>query len=911
MIKDTDKEQITKNIQYKFNTLLKECLDKVDQNLNPILFIYNKTNRTSFPQKIKNLKQIEENIKNLTTLEDEEHKLYFEEVSSDIGDYYIVVSIDIKTIQTYIEMNCIDSIIQYIIKQIHTYIEIDIKGLLEEIDNIEKCKHVLQELYDNKYDKYISYCKDTTKHEKYYKEYIQDKLIEIYTYKITGIELKSKIITHLNNISSIPYESKYIKNGKLAIFKSKRCIDEYIDNIEPLIIEFPKETRIEINDYKATRKVMQMSNENFIIISDGVYIYGISKTNEKINNLATIVTFNGYYSMTINIDKKNINFKYGNIINVSKVKEVTVNKAIESIESLFKNLTEYQKLNLTNIIEEIKKQKKGSMLIISKNASKEAERLKYQSTVIIPKEITEDIMKSISNIDGSIIIDENGICYAIGVIVDGVACKFGDKSRGARFNSAIKYINERKEEAVAIVISEDKMIDIIDKQKIEELEQQNKNGYIDYEKINNLYKYEVSNKELSYVKSITEEDLEEDLILLIDNTDNEILMSYKGIVYFKLNLAKKSAKYLKESIDILENKNIVSKNDEWDYYYLGINYMYLNNFLESEKNIIEAIKIDKSNKQFKFQLALLYLKQNNKEKFKLAETILEDLVNNHKYNSDKYSLSLLLYNLGVVYYKLMKYTECRDCINKAIALDSSDHLKYCYLGHANRKLEKFDEAKVNYKNAINLSVKVNSNYYTYLGHAYYESKDLENAIIYYEKACKHNIDEMYAHEALCHIYYYYNNFTKASEHLEHVVRLDPDNIDNIERLGNIYIKMEEYKKAKECYLNLTRLDDNKGYLFNNLAHIHKKLYEFKESFMNYNKAICLDNNNPEFYYNLSGAYIDAYVYHSIIGKTKKRYDKYLSKAKVNSLTAIRLSDEGSEFYIHSKRRLAEIEQYIK
>ena len=58
-------------------------------------------------------------------------------------------------------------------------------------------------------------------------------------------------------------------------------------------------------------------------------------------------------------------------------------------------------------------------------------------------------------------IDINCICYSFGVILDGIACiDKGDNSRGARYNSAIKYL-ESNPDSIIIIISEDGMIDVI------------------------------------------------------------------------------------------------------------------------------------------------------------------------------------------------------------------------------------------------------------------------------------------------------------------------------------------------------------------------------------------------------------------------------------------------------------------
>ena len=74
-----------------------------------------------------------------------------------------------------------------------------------------------------------------------------------------------------------------------------------------------------------------------------------------------------------------------------------------------------------------------------------------------------DIVNNIASIDGAIMMDTNCCCYGIGVILDGEAIIQGNSERGARYNSAINYIENRKkhgQDLVAVIISEDKTLDI-------------------------------------------------------------------------------------------------------------------------------------------------------------------------------------------------------------------------------------------------------------------------------------------------------------------------------------------------------------------------------------------------------------------------------------------------------------------
>jgi hypothetical protein len=103
------------------------------------------------------------------------------------------------------------------------------------------------------------------------------------------------------------------------------------------------------------------------------------------------------------------------------------------------------------------------MLVISDNAKAEAERLGKQSFSLKPLKLTVGIVQQITSIFGSVLIVKVGRCHAIGVILDGLATDKGDSSRGARYNSAIRYYEHfgTKHPTVLVIISEDGMINLI------------------------------------------------------------------------------------------------------------------------------------------------------------------------------------------------------------------------------------------------------------------------------------------------------------------------------------------------------------------------------------------------------------------------------------------------------------------
>ena len=70
-------------------------------------------------------------------------------------------------------------------------------------------------------------------------------------------------------------------------------------------------------------------------------------------------------------------------------------------------------------------------------------------------------------VDGAILVDPTGTCHAVGVILDGYASGKGDSSRGARFNSAVRYHETQSGECLVIIVSEDGMIDLIPRLRVD------------------------------------------------------------------------------------------------------------------------------------------------------------------------------------------------------------------------------------------------------------------------------------------------------------------------------------------------------------------------------------------------------------------------------------------------------------
>ena len=104
----------------------------------------------------------------------------------------------------------------------------------------------------------------------------------------------------------------------------------------------------------------------------------------------------------------------------------------------------------------------GTMLVILDEAAAEVERLAAQGLAIKPVELGTSTLAAVTSIDGAVVLAPDGQCHGVGVILDGLAVGgLGDSSRGARFNSALRYLAAHPRGCMIVIVSEDGMINVL------------------------------------------------------------------------------------------------------------------------------------------------------------------------------------------------------------------------------------------------------------------------------------------------------------------------------------------------------------------------------------------------------------------------------------------------------------------
>lgn len=319
----------------------------------------------------------------------------------------------------------------------------------------------------------------------------------------------NSLLEKMDDISCLTYENANPFGS--ILFMNNDVIAR--QSIIRFTITFTKEDRIRLEDAKRIRKLLELTNmdKDLYLIADEKEIYGLGEVNWNVQKsfLALRLDFTGLSKYTLVLvrteaepvssgklfieDEKKY---YRSDLSLIETKLVSVNfknprlgeegYSSEKFTYLLKNIfwenhvdndqVKNKIKRLDHIVRKAREQKHGTMVVITEplTAKEELSSLSKQSTLIEPGIINPEYIKFLTAIDGAIYFDTDGNCHAIGVILDGIAKKdIGNASRGARFNSAHRYLHklndDEQKKCVIVIISEDGMVDLIPESEHEDM----------------------------------------------------------------------------------------------------------------------------------------------------------------------------------------------------------------------------------------------------------------------------------------------------------------------------------------------------------------------------------------------------------------------------------------------------------
>ncbi|GAB4539142.1 MAG: diadenylate cyclase [Pleurocapsa sp.] len=276
------------------------------------------------------------------------------------------------------------------------------------------------------------------------------RAIEVHVNKWNWVDLFS----FANTISAERYEGAGSK-GRLII-----CQNNHPDISAKVKLKVP----IEIYNYRGIRKLLEVSSSQMALLCDVKSVWGLGvpldtyKPSQE--NLFEIRFTEHYTWELVHAENIMLRVKYRE----PRLPRERFNKRqfCDRIHRFF-HVSQATTDRLVEAVEAAVEQRHGTMLVITPEAEQETQRLAAQSTAIEPVMVSKEIISHISSIDGAILLSPDGIVHSFGVILDGKATKNGSSARGARFNSAIRYVDGEKSRNVnclALIVSEDGYVDL-------------------------------------------------------------------------------------------------------------------------------------------------------------------------------------------------------------------------------------------------------------------------------------------------------------------------------------------------------------------------------------------------------------------------------------------------------------------
>ena len=211
-----------------------------------------------------------------------------------------------------------------------------------------------------------------------------------------------------------------------------------------------------------------------------------------------------------------------------------------------------------------------------------------------------------------------------------------------------------------------------------------------------------------------------------------------------------------------------------------------------------------------------------------------------------------LNNLGLVYEALKDFPNAQFYFEKAIEVNPTAENNLLYrLAYVYARMGNVEATENIMKNLSKEDQKAEC--YNCLGIYFYEQKDYEKAIEYYQNALKINVLPVYF-DNLGLAYECVEKWQEAATMYEKLVEIEPTNDIYFNRLVHNYFKLKDNEKVL-IYVNKTiELQPQNAVYQGNLAYVYTSLERYQEAIVAYEKAIELDPTVDYFYNYLGDIY---------------------------------------------------------
>ena len=256
----------------------------------------------------------------------------------------------------------------------------------------------------------------------------------------------SDLFRALNAVASLTYERAGAK-GNLTV-TSRQNLEKW------LTVRF--KNPVPLHESRTMRKVFQLSDGIMSVLADPARAYGLGETKKAPDVIQVSITGHAEWEASVNGDK---------FVRVAYGKATIPNQRIDfgELEDVAERTVCATNIKgIQEIVEATQESGHGATIVVSKDPEAETTRLSGEGMPIEPDYLEPEQVVRLASVDGAVIIGPDGRCHAFGVILDGTANESGDRARGARFNSAVRYQNmEETPSSMIIVISDDGTTDLL------------------------------------------------------------------------------------------------------------------------------------------------------------------------------------------------------------------------------------------------------------------------------------------------------------------------------------------------------------------------------------------------------------------------------------------------------------------
>jgi hypothetical protein len=254
----------------------------------------------------------------------------------------------------------------------------------------------------------------------------------------------SELFHQVDLLSTLFYEGSAIHGEMSFLEGAPDDVDWQLQLVRP----------IPLSQARWARKFLETSSHEFRALSDGTNLLGIARANSS----SLTIQFTGHHRWRLTCHGKTLMVVAMGVPTLPR-RELDLALLDDATRRIFPD-SEVDFKEIKRLAKLVEVSAHGTTLVVAMDAQERATRLAASASVVVPQRLSDEAFHAATRIDGATIVDPRGHCHAIGAILDGEASVNESPARGARFNSALRYVSKAGD-VLALVRSDDGGVDLL------------------------------------------------------------------------------------------------------------------------------------------------------------------------------------------------------------------------------------------------------------------------------------------------------------------------------------------------------------------------------------------------------------------------------------------------------------------